>query len=184
MHVTLSFHILQTVSQPLEDPGSCIVPPGVPFKLPCPICRWPLELGQYCTHHQNITILHYSIEDPLEDYLCQPFRHLRNIHFTELDNTQRSNLSDQENVPPYPSSPLHLHTAMPILHLPVSENQFPVNKHNFMFIKVNIEESLEYVELQDMPLNEELDLITMTNLCFTVFKDLVPVLDLQSQFSF
>ena len=67
---------------------------------------------------------------------------------------------------------------MPILHLPVPKNQFLVDKNNFMFIKVDIEESLEYMELPDMLLNEELDPLTMMNLCFTVFKDLVPVLDL------
>ena len=53
-----------------------------------------------------------------------------------------------------------------------------------MFVKVNIKESLEYVELSDVPLNKELDLLAMTNLCFTAFKDLVPVLDLQSHFPF
>ena len=78
----------------------------------------------------------------------------------------------------------HLHTVISVLHLPVPENQFPVNKDNFMFIKVNIEESLEYVELPDMPLNEKLDPLAMINLHFTAFKDLVPVLDLQSQFPF
>ena len=105
LHMTLSVHILQTVSQPLEDPGTCIVPPGVLFELPCPFCRWPLKLGQYCTHYWNITILYHSIEGPLEDHLCWPFRCLRNVHFTKPNNAQRSNLSDQENIPPYPSSP-------------------------------------------------------------------------------
>ena len=27
-----------------------IVPPGVPFELPCPICQCPLEQGQICCH--------------------------------------------------------------------------------------------------------------------------------------
>ena len=82
---------------------------------------------------------------------------------------------------------LHLHhllTAIPVLHLLAPENQFLINKDNFTFIKVNIEESLEYLELPDMPLNKELDLLAMMNLCFTVFKDLVPVLNLQSQYLF
>ena len=82
---------------------------------------------------------------------------------------------------------LHLHhllTMMPVLHLPVPKNQFPIDKDNFTFIKVNIEESLEYMELPDMPLNEELDPLAMTNLCFAAFKDPVPVLDLQSQYPF
>ena len=101
----LSVHTLQTVSQPLKDPGSCIVPPGVSFELSCPICKQPFKLGQYYTHYWNITILCCDIEDPLKDHLCQPFRRLRNIHFTKPDNDQRLNLSDQENIPPYPSLP-------------------------------------------------------------------------------
>ena len=104
-HMTLSVCTLQMVSQPLEDPGSCIVLPGIPFELSCPICRQPLELGQDCIHYQNITILCCGIEDPLEDHLHQPFRCLRNVHFTKPDNNQRLNLSNQENVSPYPSSP-------------------------------------------------------------------------------
>ena len=35
-----------------------------------------------------------------------------------------------------------------------------------------------------MLLNKELDPLTMTNLCFTVFKDPIPVPDLQSQYPF
>ena len=73
---------------------------------------------------------------------------------------------------------------MPVLHLPVPKNQFPVDKDSLTFIKVNIEESLEYVELPDVPLNEELDPLAMINLYFAAFKDPVPVLDLQSQFPF
>ena len=83
----LSVCILQMVSQLLKDPGSHIVPPGVSFKLPYPICRQSLELGQYYTHYRNITILCHGIKDPLEDHLHQPFRHLRNIYFTEPDST-------------------------------------------------------------------------------------------------
>ena len=78
----------------------------------------------------------------------------------------------------------HLHTTMPVLHLPVPENPFPIEKDNFTFMKVMSEESLEYVELQDVPLNHELDLLTMTNLCFAAFKDPVLTLDLLSQFPF
>ena len=78
----------------------------------------------------------------------------------------------------------HLYIAMPVLYLPVPKNQFLINKDNFTFVKVNIEESLEYVELPDMPLNKELDPLAMMNLCFAAFKDPVPVPDLQSQYLF
>ena len=78
----------------------------------------------------------------------------------------------------------HPHTMMPVLHLPVPENPFPIEKDNFTFVKVMSEESLEYVELQDVLLNHKLDLLTMMNLHFAAFKDLVPTPDLQSQFPF
>ena len=87
----------------------------------------------------------------------------------------------------FPLIHLHLYhflTAMPVLHLPVPENQFLINKDNFTFIKVNIEESLENVELPDVLLNEELDPLAIMNLHFAAFKDPVPVLDLQSQYPF
>ena len=53
-----------------------------------------------------------------------------------------------------------------------------------MFVKVNIEESLEYMKLLDVLLNEELDPLVMMNLHFAAFKDPVSVLDLQSQYPF
>ena len=87
----------------------------------------------------------------------------------------------------FPLIHLHLHhliTTMTVLHLPVPKNQFLVDKNTFTFVKINIEKSLEYMELPDMPLNEELGPLAMMNQCFTAFKDPVPVLDLQSQFPF
>ena len=81
----------------------------------------------------------------------------------------------------FPHIHLHLHhllTMMPVLHLPVPKNQFLINKNNFTFIKVNIEESLEYMELPDVPLNKKLDPLAMMNLHFAAFKDPVPVQDL------
>ena len=104
LHVSLSVHTLQEVSQPLEDPGSRIVAPGVPFELPCPICQHPLEWGEYC-HHHGITILCCGTEDSLEDHLREPFRHLQCLRSPKPDQSQRIYFSDEENVPPYPSSP-------------------------------------------------------------------------------
>ena len=78
----------------------------------------------------------------------------------------------------------HLHIPMPVLHLPVPENPFLIEKDNFTFVKVMSKESLEYMELQDVLLNHELDPLTMMNLCFTVFKDPVLTPDLLSQYPF
>ena len=69
---------------------------------------------------------------------------------------------------------------MPVLHLPVLENPFPIEKDNFTFVKVMSEESLEYMELQDVLLNHELDPLTMMNLRFAAFKDPDPTPNLQS----
>ena len=78
----------------------------------------------------------------------------------------------------------HPHTTMPVLHLPVPENPFPIKKDNFTFVKVMSEESLEYVELQDVLLNHKLDPLMMTNLHFAAFKDPDLTPDLQSQYPF
>ena len=78
----------------------------------------------------------------------------------------------------------HLLITMPVLHLPVPENQFPIDKDNFTFVKINIEKSLEYMELPDMLLNKKLDPLIIMDLHFAAFKNLVPILDLQSQFLF
>ena len=75
----------------------------------------------------------------------------------------------------------HLLIMMSVFHLPVPKNQFPIDKGNFTLIKVDAEESLEYVELPDVPLNKKLDPLMMTNLYFTAFKDPVPVLSVQVQ---
>ena len=59
-----------------------IVPPGVPFKLPCPICQRPLEQGQICRHSDPwSTIIRRDHTEPLRVHQESPFvfcRHLPN----------------------------------------------------------------------------------------------------------
>ena len=42
--------------EPSATPDT-IVPPGVPFELPCPICQRPLEQGQICCHSDPCTTI-------------------------------------------------------------------------------------------------------------------------------
>ena len=47
-----------------------IVPPSVPFQVPCPRCQTPLEVGEYCPQHvgEGITVLHQGPEAPLQEH--------------------------------------------------------------------------------------------------------------------
>ena len=44
---------------PAHPPNLWIIPPGVPFRVPCPLCQYPLERGEYCTSHcaDGVTVL-------------------------------------------------------------------------------------------------------------------------------
>ena len=59
-----------------------IVPPGVPFELPCPICQRPLEQGQICRHSDPwSTVVRRDQTEPLQVHQEMPFvfcRHLPN----------------------------------------------------------------------------------------------------------
>ena len=60
-----------------------IVPPGVPFKLPCPICQRPLEQGQICCHSDpRSTVVRRDHTEPLWVHQESPFvfcHHLPNL---------------------------------------------------------------------------------------------------------
>ena len=47
-----------------------IVPPSVPFQVPCPCCQTPLEVGEYCQQHvgEGITVLRQGPEAPLQEH--------------------------------------------------------------------------------------------------------------------
>ena len=62
--------ISQIPPTPAHPPSDLqIVPPGVPFCVPCPCCQDPLERGQYCnSRHEGVTILHQGPEIPLEKH--------------------------------------------------------------------------------------------------------------------
>ena len=56
---------------PVHTPmDTWIVPPGVPFQVPCPCCQTPLEIGEYCQKHagEGIKILHQGPEAPLQEH--------------------------------------------------------------------------------------------------------------------
>jgi len=65
-----------------QDPPSyypqsdqCLVIPGVPFQLPCPLCSRPLERGQVCDHNGTgrVVIRRYAPDLTAEDLTANPF---------------------------------------------------------------------------------------------------------------
>ena len=65
---------------PVHTPADTrIVPPGVPFQVPCPHCQTPLEVGEYCQQHagEGITVLCQGPEAPLQEHHQVPFLFLQ-----------------------------------------------------------------------------------------------------------
>ena len=56
-----------------------IVPPGIPFQVPCPHCQTPLERGEICQNHfgEGITLIRQGPEAPLEEHHRVPFLFLQ-----------------------------------------------------------------------------------------------------------
>ena len=88
-----------------------IVPPGVPFELPCPICQYPLEQGQICHHSDpHTTFVRQDQTEPFRIHQESPF--IFCCHLPNLDNPIHTTLlwcpmnpvfhndSDSENIPP------------------------------------------------------------------------------------
>ena len=56
---------------PVHDPSDLrIVPPGVPFQVPCPRCQTPLETGDICQNHfgEGIAVICQGPEAPLQEH--------------------------------------------------------------------------------------------------------------------
>ena len=65
---------------PVHTPADTwIVPPGVPFQVPCPRCQTPLEVGEYCQQHagERIMVLHQGPEASLQEHHQVPFLFLQ-----------------------------------------------------------------------------------------------------------
>ena len=103
-----------------------IIPPGVPFELPCPICQHPLEQGQICCHSDpRSTIVRRDQTKPLRVHHELSFIfccHLPNLddptHTILLQcpiNLEIHNDSDNDFIPPAPppriDSPDAYHSA-------------------------------------------------------------------------
>ena len=81
---------------PVHTPSDLrIVPPGVPFQVPCPHCQTPLEVGEYCQQHaaEGITVLCQGPEASLQEHHRVPFLFLQNTHLphqflAESDSTR------------------------------------------------------------------------------------------------
>ena len=65
---------------PMHTPNDLwIVPPGVPFRVPCPRCQCPLEVGEFCYCAGETTILRQGPEAELAEHHRNPFLFLQNI---------------------------------------------------------------------------------------------------------
>ena len=81
---------------PVHTPSNLrIVPPGVPFQVPCPRCQTPLERGEICQNHfgKGITLICQGPEAPLAEHHQVPFLFLQSSHrqpnfLVESDSTR------------------------------------------------------------------------------------------------
>ena len=65
---------------PVHTPSDLrIVPPGVPFQIPCPHCQSPLETGEICQNHfgEGITLIRQGPKAPLAEHHRVPFLFLQ-----------------------------------------------------------------------------------------------------------
>ena len=109
-----------------------IVPPGVPFKVPCPRCQNPLEAGEICQNHfvEGITVIHQGPEAPLAEHHRVPFLILQSSRrqpnfLVESDSTRATRAtspasSDMLSPDASPSIPNNRHARYraPSPHLP------------------------------------------------------------------
>ena len=79
--------ITQIPPTPAHPPSNLqIVPPSVPFHIPCPCCQYPLKREEYCTSHhaEDLTVLHHGSEDSHEKHNRNLFLILPGIHYLVL----------------------------------------------------------------------------------------------------
>ena len=97
-----------------------IVPPSVPFKVPCPRCQTPLKTGEICQNHfgEGITLIHQGPEAPLAEHHQVPFLVLQSSccqpkFLVESDSTRAT----------HATSPTSSDTASPDQSPSTSNNQ-------------------------------------------------------------
>ena len=109
-----------------------IVPPGAPFRVPCPRCQSPLETGEICQNHfsEGITLIRQGPEAPLEEHHRVPFLFLQSSchqpnFLVESDSTRATRAtspasSDTLSPDISPSIPISRHACYraPSPHLP------------------------------------------------------------------
>ena len=110
-----------------------IVPPGVPFQVPCPRCQTPLETGEICQNHfgEGIMVIRQGPEAPLQEHHRVPFLFLQSSRrqpnfLVESDSTRAtratSPASSDTLSPDLPSIPINRHACYraPNSHLPAN----------------------------------------------------------------
>ena len=106
---------------PVHTPSDLwIVPPGVPFQVPCPHCQSPLETGEICQNQfgEGITLICQGPEVPLEEHHRVPFLFLQSScrqpnFLVESDSTWATRASSPTSSdmlsPDLPSIPISQH---------------------------------------------------------------------------
>ena len=120
---------------PVHTPSNLrIVPPGVPFQVPCPHCQSPLEVGEICQNHfgEEITVIHQGPEAPLQEHHRVPFLFLQSSRrqpnfLVESDSTQATRATSpassdtlSPDLPPSLPNNRHAHYRAPSPHLPAN----------------------------------------------------------------
>ena len=104
--------IMQIPPTPAHPPSDLwIVPPGVPFRISCPHCQYPLEREEYCMSHraEGITVLCCSPKDSLEEHNRNPFLIFPGIHYPvlheELHSSPETTIISLDSVPGLSTTP-------------------------------------------------------------------------------
>ena len=106
---------------PVHTPtDTWIIPPGVPFQVPCLHCQTPLEIGEYCQQHygEGIMVLRQGPEASLQEH------HWVSFLFLQTSRFQRPFLQQSESTrATRATSPASLMTSSPdLLTIPISQH--------------------------------------------------------------
>ena len=107
---------------PVHTPADTrLVPPGVPFQVPCPHFQTPLEIGEYCQQHhrEGITVLRQGHEASLQEHHRVPFLFLQTGCFQRpflgnLDSTRATHATSPASPtssPDVPTIPISRHAC-------------------------------------------------------------------------
>ena len=92
-----------------------IVPPGAPSHVPCPLCQYPLERGEYCTSHRadGVTVLCQGPDKSLDEHQNHPLLVLPGICYLALHKELNPSNQATQGSDSSRSLPIHPPLALP-----------------------------------------------------------------------